>query len=185
LNHINPLYQAILHKRALLVEYKSFRSARPQQAVCFPYLLKEYRNRWFLIVKPKKGKILNTMALDRIVEFQELPREKFMEYEGVDFERYFSDLIGVTKCEKDRANKVVLFVDKRNAPYVITKPLHHSQQVLKEDESGIIIRIDVVLNFELEREILGFGEYMKVLGPRNLASRIRKRLEATMQVYSG
>jgi predicted DNA-binding transcriptional regulator YafY len=108
-----------------------------------------------------------------------------MEYEGVDFERYFSDLIGVTKCEKDRANKVVLFVDKRTAPYVITKPLHHSQQVLKEDESGIIIRIDVVLNFELEREILGFGECMKVLAPRNLASRIRKRLEAMVMAYSG
>ena len=29
--------------------------------------------------------------------------------------------------------------------------------LLKENTDGIIIRIDVVINFELEREILGFG----------------------------
>ena len=43
--------------------------------------------------------------------------------------------------------------------------------------TGAIIRIDVVLNFELEGEILGFGESIKVMAPRVLASRIKKRLE--------
>ncbi|HEY4286982.1 MAG TPA: hypothetical protein VGN00_07775 [Puia sp.] len=36
---------------------------------------------------------------------------------------------------------------------------------MEERANGIVIRIDVVLNFELEREILGFGEYMQVLAP--------------------
>jgi predicted DNA-binding transcriptional regulator YafY len=78
---------------------------------------------------------------------------------------------------------VVLFVDKKHAPYVLTKPIHHSQKLIKEDEQGIIIRIDVVLNFELEREILGFGEFVKVLSPRTLASRIRQRLGKAMLGY--
>lgn len=184
LEHINPLYQAILHKKSLLVEYKSFKAATSQHFICFPYLLKEYRNRWFLITKTKKGKLLHTMALDRIIEFQELTKEKFIEHHGIDFDRYFDDLIGVTKTEKDRANKVVLFVDKYHAPYVLTKPIHHSQKLLNQDETGIIIRIDVVLNFELEREILGFGELMKVLAPKSLAARIRQRLKMAMQHYS-
>lgn len=184
LQHINPLYQAILHKRPLLIEYKSFKAVQSQQHICFPYLLKEYRNRWFLIVKPKKTGQLLTMALDRIVEFQELTKEKFLEHDGVDFDRYFDDLIGVTKNEKDRPYKVVLLVDKYHAPYVLTKPIHHSQTLIKEDEQGIIIRIDVVLNFELEREILGFGEFVKVLSPRILASRIRQRLGKAMQLYA-
>jgi predicted DNA-binding transcriptional regulator YafY len=183
LEHINPLYQAILHKKSLLVEYKSFKAAASQHIICFPYLLKEYRNRWFLIARSKKKRLLLTMALDRIIEFQELAKEKFIEYDGVDFDRYFDDLIGVTKTEQERANKVVLFVDKYNAPYVLTKPIHHSQKLLKENEEGIIIRIDVVLNFELEREILGFGECIKVLAPRMLASRIRKRLVKAVDGY--
>ena len=78
---------------------------------------------------------------------------------------------------------MVLFVDKYHAPYVLTKPIHYSQKMIKEDETGIIIRIDVVLNFELEREILGFGEFVKVLAPRMLASRIRQRLGKAKQGY--
>jgi predicted DNA-binding transcriptional regulator YafY len=183
LEHINPLYQTILNKKVLLIEYKSFKAQQSQEHIYFPYLLKEYRNRWFLIAKRKKGKQLATMALDRIISFKEAPRERFVEHDGVDFDRYFGDLLGVTKSETDRPHKVVLHVDKYNAPYVLTKPLHHSQTLLKEDETGIMIRIDVVLNFELEREILGFGECMKVLAPRLLQSNIRKRLGKAMQKY--
>lgn len=176
LEHINPLYQAIRNERSLLIEYKSFKAQEARQSIYYPYLLKEYRNRWFVICKPKKGTNLATLALDRIIEFQELPNELFVAYNGVDLELYYNDLLGVTKTEKDRAHKVILEVDRHNAPYVLTKPLHHSQVLLKEDESSIVIRIDVVPNFELEREILGFGECMKVLAPRMLASRIKKRL---------
>lgn len=183
LDYINPLYQAIRNQRSLLIEYKSFKAQEARQGIYYPYLLKEYRNRWFVICKPRKGTGLMTLALDRIVEFQELPNEKFIPYTGVDFELYYADLLGVTKTEKDRAYKVVLEVDRYNAPYVLTKPIHHTQAVLKETEDSIIIRIDVVPNFELEREILGFGECMKVLAPRFLASRIKKRLVKSAERY--
>ncbi|GGH80844.1 putative DNA-binding transcriptional regulator YafY [Filimonas zeae] len=183
LHHITPLYHCILNRKPLLLEYKSFKAKSAQQNVYFPYLLKEYRNRWFLIAKPKKGNLLATLALDRIIDFQELPKEKFVDYDGVDFDRYFDDVLGVTKTIKDRAHKIVLEVNKYNAPYILTKPLHPSQQVLRENENGIIIRIDVVLNFELEREILGFGECMKVLAPRRLAHVIKKRLANAAAQY--
>ena len=183
LQHITPLYQAIINQRPLLIEYKSFKAKQSAQGIYFPYLLKEHRNRWFLITRSKKNKVLLTMALDRIIEFQELSKEVFVANEGVTFDRYYSDLIGVSKGEKDRPYKVILQVDRDQAPYVLTKPLHHSQTLLKEDETGIIIRIDVVLNFELEREIMGFGECMKVLAPRLLAGRIRKRFERGADLY--
>ena len=183
LDHLNPLYQAVFNKRSLLIEYQSFKAAASQQQIYYPYLLKEYRNRWFLIARSKKTQTLMTLALDRIISFQELPNESFINYEGVDLERYYSDLIGVTKSEKDRGQKVILQFDTNNAPYISTKPIHSSQTILKEDENGIIVRIDVVLNFELEREILGFGECVKVLGPRLLQSRIKRRVEQMRKNY--
>jgi predicted DNA-binding transcriptional regulator YafY len=57
--------------------------------------------------------------------------------------------------------------------------------LLKEDENGILIRIEVVVNFELEREILGFGGCIKVLAPHTLAARIRTRLSKAMEGYDG
>jgi len=184
LEHINPLYQAILHERPLLITYKSFKAATAQEQVYYPYLLKEYRNRWFLVACTKKRKLLLNLALDRIIRFQELPKEPFITYKGIDLDHYFDDLLGVTKTEKDRAHKVILAVSKFQAPYVLTKPIHHSQQLLKEEADGsIIIRIDVVLNFELERELLGFGEYVKVLAPRQLVQRIKRRLDTATEQY--
>jgi len=78
---------------------------------------------------------------------------------------------------------VILQIEKRHAPYVLTKPIHPSQQEMKEDESGLLIRLDVLLNFELEREILGFGECLKVLAPRDLQMRIKKRLRVAAARY--
>lgn len=184
MDYIPSLYQAILKKSALLIEYKSFKAQQSQNMIYYPYLLKEYRNRWFLIVKAKKGGMLLNLALDRIIEFQELPNEPFVAHDGIDFERYYSDLIGVTKSSNDRPHKVLLEFDAGNVPYVITKPLHHTQQLVAEKEKTSIFRIDVILNYELEREILGFGECVKVLGPRTLAQRIKRRLKGAHSLYA-
>ncbi|RYF21582.1 MAG: WYL domain-containing protein [Flavobacteriales bacterium] len=180
---IPPLYQAVLNQRSVLIEYKSFKAQQAQQGIYYPYLLKEYRNRWFLICKAKKRPGILNLALDRIVDFQELPNEEFVKHQGVDFDRYYDDLIGVTKSERDRAQKVILEVDNYHAPYIITKPLHNTQVVLDKNEKTTTFRIDVVLNYELEREILGFGECIKVLAPRLLVHKIKKRLEQSFNQY--
>ena len=176
IDHLNGLYQAILHQKPLLIEYKSFKSTEAKKGIYHPYLLKEYRNRWFLICRNNKGKFLITLALDRIEAFYELESKLFKPYEGINFDIYFNECIGVTRSEKDRPQKIILKFNIRNAPYVLTKPLHHTQQVINEDENGIIVRIDVIPNFELEREILGFGENIEVLGPRNLKKTINQRI---------
>lgn len=184
LEWITPLHKAIREEIPLLITYKSFKSKAPTLQVYYPYLLKEYRNRWFLICKPKKGPTIITLALDRILEVEEMEKSGYHRYEGIDFERYFDDTIGVTKTARDRGQRVILEVNANNAPYVETKPIHHSQQILqKKDDGSILIRIDVVLNFELEREILGFGESIKVIAPQKLKNVINKRLLKALHNY--
>lgn len=183
LHFITPLYQSIRKQRALLITYQSFKARQPATAIYYPYLLKEYRNRWFLICRSKQANHLLNLALDRIIAVAEPINEPFEEYSGVDWNRHYSDLIGVTKNHNDRAHKVIIHINKAHAPYVLTKPLHQSQQLLEENEAGILIRIDVVMNFELERELLSFGETIKVLAPRLLAGRIAKRLSQASKLY--
>lgn len=183
IEHVLPLYQAIKKQIPLLINYKSFKASEARQSVYSPYLLKEYRNRWFLITMPQKGMTLVTLALDRIIDFMEMTPKDFKPYTGVDFERYFEDTLGVTKTLKDRAYKIILWINKYNAPYVLTKPIHASQQLLAQDDTGITIRLDVVWNFELEREILGFGECMKVIAPKILQRKISERIGSMMQLY--
>ncbi|HMI02769.1 MAG TPA: WYL domain-containing protein, partial [Pedobacter sp.] len=121
--------------------------------------------------------------LDRIqsIEDHEAP---YRENTTLDLAAYYNDLIGVTKSPGQRDCEVVFWIDSDNAPYVITKPLHHTQKLLREDETGKVFSIRVILNFELERELLGFGAKMRVLGPRILVKQMKAQLQKTMERYN-
>ena len=122
------------------------------------------------------------LALDRI---EEIEIDEKAEYIDKDFnaDRYFGEVIGATVSETQRPQNVIFFITKKHAPYVKTKPFHHSQTIMEEDETGTTFKICVQLNFELERMILGMGEFIKVLAPRKLKQRIRKSLKEAFSNY--
>lgn len=183
LEFIEPIHKAIISKTSLQIAYQSFKATKPNEIVFFPYLLKEYRNRWFVLGSNKKARGILNLALDRIVELKELPTEKYFENKTIEIATYYNDVIGVTKTTGQRASTIVMKIDKANAPYVKTKPIHHSQLILKEDGGGMIFSINVVWNYELEREIIGFGEQLQVLSPKRLAGTIQSRFKNALKNY--
>lgn len=182
LEFIDPLHKAIVNKRAVEISYQSFKATAPSHVVFFPYLLKEYRNRWFLLGANKRGVVL-TLALDRLVAITELPKEKYLKNTFFDIETYFDDTIGVSKNIGMKPSLVVMKINKDNAPYILTKPFHASQKILKEEADGTTFSINVIWNFELEREILGFGEFIEVLSPSRLRNKIKMRAKAMKSSY--
>ena len=183
LEYIEVIRKAIVAKQTICVTYQSFK-AREASTFCFsPYLLKEYRNRWFVLgVAHLRHQPLLNLALDRIQSIAD-DTNAYIENTSVDFSTYYNDVIGVTKSPNQRDCEVIFWIDKANAPYVITKPLHRTQKLLSEDESGKIFSIRVILNFELERELLGFGAKLKVLGPRLLVKQIKDQLKSALERY--
>ena len=124
-----------------------------------------------------------TLALDRILELKVLPEEGFIANRDYDLENYFADVIGVTVNFGSDVEEVHLYCDRSAAPYVLTKPLHASQRVVREEGKGVVVAINVRHNYELEREIIGFGESMTVLKPEWLRSRIETRLSRALKYY--
>jgi predicted DNA-binding transcriptional regulator YafY len=57
--------------------------------------------------------------------------------------------------------------------------------VVSTDDASSMIELHVVLNYELEREILGYGAGVKVHAPRILAKRIKQALEQAAGLYAG
>lgn len=182
LKHIDPLHKSIINKKTIEITYQSFKAKLPQTIIFYPYLLKEYRNRWFVLGANRKGKAIMILALDRIEHFKEINSEKYHKAE-FNVSNYFNDVIGVSKMPNQTAQTVVIKIIKEHAPYIITKPLHPSQKILKEDVDGTIFSIEVIWNFELEREILGFGEQIKILSPKRLSGKIQSRLKQTLKKY--
>ncbi len=183
LEYIDKIYIAVQKKNVIEIMYQSFKARNPGEIVFHPYLLKEYRNRWFVLGKKSAKQPIMTLALDRIHELNILETEKFIEDKNFCPAEYYKHVIGVTVNPNQKPELITLFVDRSNAPYVITKPLHHSQKMISKSKLGIEITIKVVPNFELEREILGFGENMIVISPIKLKKKIERRINWTKLLY--
>lgn len=182
LEHIDTLYQAIIRKEAVALNYQSFKAREAHEFVFHPQYLKEYRNRWFVLGIKTKNAPLLTLALDRILEIKPSPA-KYLVMKDFNLAEHFEHVIGVTVEAKGKPEVVTFFADRDTAPYIITKPLHHSQQILDAQPDGVTFSINVQLNFELERELLGFGNRLKILGPERLKRRIRDKFEQALDQY--
>jgi predicted DNA-binding transcriptional regulator YafY len=168
LQYLDPLYQAIIQQQVLQITYQSFRAREAQTMTFHPWWLKEFKNRWFAVGVTKDNNQIFHLALDRIQAIEVREQERYIPNEKHDPEEYYQHVIGVTVSERIRPVNVRILVSHEHAPYVETKPLHHSQQVVERTEAGVVIALKVQLNYEMEREILGFGPGMVVLAPERL-----------------
>ncbi|WP_369409891.1 WYL domain-containing protein [Wocania arenilitoris] len=182
LEFLDKLYQFILKKQAIEITYQSFKARQESTFTFHPYLLKEFRNRWFVIGKRKQNEGVMNLALDRIISIKKSAKT-FVFDDTFDTETYYKNAIGVSVSPNLEPETVLLYINHKQAPYVLTKPFHHSQKQVGRDNYGVTISLNVQLNFELEKEILGLGEGIKVIAPERLKRQIKERLYDAVDAY--
>ena len=174
------LLQAILNKKVLKLTYAPF-GKDAYEARVYPYHLKQFNDRWYLIAQAVGYDTLGHYALDRIERFEEIDMP-YVESE-VDFSEYFDDVIGVTVPERYEPVDVILRVSNNRFNYIKTKPLHLSQRVIGEDSNHTRISINVKINKELIALILSFGPDVEVIAPENLRKEVAQRISAMNNNY--
>lgn len=183
LEHLDTIYQSILKKVVLKITYQSFKAREASELIYHPFILKEFNNRWFVVGKKQNESQIMTLALDRIVNLDFDLDIPFLN-ESFNGDTHYEDTIGVTVLNYEGLTKTILKIDRMNAPYVLTKPFHHSQKTIKKNQDGsLVIELKVHLNYEFERLILGFGNSIEVIEPRQLKKRIVKKLKSAIKNY--
>ncbi|MCP9763057.1 helix-turn-helix transcriptional regulator [Lacihabitans soyangensis] len=183
LEFLEVLYQSAIQKKVVEITYKSFKAENAQTFEFHIWWMKEFRNRWFAVGVKNSRKIVQNLAIDRMIAVRMIPEKEFIVNENINPENFYKNVFGVTVSQNLRPIVIKLFVNQNHAPYVLTKPLHHSQVLEEDREDGIIICLKVQHNFEIEREILGFGEGMVIIEPPKLRGIIKKRLEKMLLNY--
>lgn len=183
--HFNRLLTAITHHQVLKIQYQSFKRTEPKEMIVYPYFVKEFNKRWFLLCRSKGFSNISSLAFDRIVSIDIAAGEPFVTEDEIDFQReYFDDMIGVTRSEAP-LEKIKLWVSKETAPYIATKPLHGSQKPPKwNDDGSMIIEIEVIPNYELEQALLYYGEGVKVLSPQSMVDKMKAHAERMAEAYN-
>lgn len=185
IQYLNPLYDLIASRTTINISYRSFNSRKATEFIIFPYLLKEFNNRWFIFGSRAGDMKLFNLALDRIEDFHPCPGIPFQE--NPDFgDDYFDDVVGVTKHNGLEKATVKFVADNRHASYILTKPIHSSQKLIsknKEDGSMTFELTDILLNNELYKAFLGFGDGIRILSPKKAVNHLRGIFREAMKKY--
>ena len=180
---IPPLFNAILNKRVLKITYQSFKNSTPTEIEVHPQYLKQHNSRWFLFSFVDRWKNKPQVhALDRILKISET-NNPYKSFEDFNWDDYFEDMVGVSNDGSEPIEVRLLILDKEQASYIETKPLHPSQKKVRKVEGGYETSINVIHNYELEKLILSFGERIKIISPNELVAKLKERINKTKKNY--
>lgn len=176
------LLDAITAKQQVEVSYQRFGDETAYNVIVNPYLLKEYRNRWYLVGRNVQVDELRIYGLDR------MPKASILSsYFDVTFdsEAFFQYALGITVFQHEEPEAVELLFAPSDAPYVLSNPLHPSQRILRNDESGLHISLYLFpTSYELRMLIRSFGHGVRVLQPQKLVAEIAQDARLTAELYS-
>lgn len=192
-NLLGSLFTEISNEQVLCLKYHTFHNPIVREVVVHPYLLKEYNNRWFLLVGVEDGSIL-TFAIDRIDGYVRMPHIEYIKPDA-ELESRFEDIVGVTLYKDKPIEDILLWVSNEGYPYIATKPLHGSQCEIKGEKrdalskqysmlgDGHFVKLDCILNIELEQLLMAKMEQIVVLEPAELKDHISNRVEQLNNAY--
>lgn len=128
----------------------------------------------------KDGRTLRTYALDRVTEM-ELTGEKFAMPLGINVNKYFGNIVGVT-TSKAPIREVIIQTTTTRAKYLRALPLHHTQEEEIHDFYSIFT-YRLKINYELVSELMAMGPDVTVIAPRELQMMLLNRLKETLDNY--
>lgn len=175
-----PLIRSIREKKVIRIYYQPFYEDKPYFIIVHPYLLKEYRNRWYLIGLNETKAELRTYGLDRIWEVEELELEYLpKKFNAKD---YFLNTVGIIS-PMGEPPEVRIEVLRHQAQYLITQPLHESQFIESEDDEKVIFGYKVHPTYEFKSMILAMGSDVKVLSPVGFKKEVLRELNDAILGY--
>ena len=197
-------FSAIANKKVVSLVYRKFNSSEPIHFVVYPYHLKQYNDRWYLICNhngteeyPYNPDFLMNLPLDRIEP------ESYKEVVGVDYidcsvdiaERY-QDIAGITYHADRELQKILFCVAPETSPYVDTKPLHNSQIKLTSSDQDkmrqqypkfkdwIFYTIECIPDdYELPRLLMSYADSLVVIKPDDLVNIIYNKIQSIVNNY--
>ncbi len=180
--YLAPLLKAIKEQEIVQFIYTSFISEKPKKRTVVPLLLKEYRNRWYLISYNISKAKITTFGLDRITELV-VTEEIYGQKIEFDQNLYFKYSIGITSYET-KPEKIEFKIDKVGAKYIESQPFHHSQKLIKSGKNRNTYQIEVLISEELKRLILSYGNQIEVVKPKSLRTQIMDEVITMNELYS-
>lgn len=184
LHWLSGLVHAITHQKIITLQYTKFWEGVSHKKVLEPYAVKEFKNRWYLLAHEKNDEkyFLKTFSLDRISDL-EVARSTFKP-QKYDAEKDFENSFGIISTLNEMPEEIILSFDSDQGSYIKTLPLHHSQEILIDDENELRIKLKLVPTYDFEQEILSHGKRVKIISPESFRNKMKSEVEEMINNFS-
>lgn len=181
MNLIEVIYNSIKNKQAIQFQYRNIYKKKYNNSNLVPYLIKENRNRWYVVGWSEEKEKYTTYALDRMsdltVEINPLTRKS--DFNASTFFQYSTGIMQ----NNAKPEEVMLTITKPISDLVLLEPLHASQKLILEKTESIQINLKVLVNEEFIFKILGMGNFCVVDEPESLRKKIKSAIEQMKANY--
>ena len=176
------LLHSVKNRLKIKFSYQKFWDVEKSERLADPYVLKEFKNRWYILAKDNKDNTVKSFALDRISNF-EITNFPFVWPANYNAEESYKYCFGIISPNENSPQEVVLSFDPFQGKYIKTLPLHETQQIIIDNEVELQVKLNVYVTHDFIMELLSFGNDVKVLQPKSLADEIKGAHQRAFEQY--
>ncbi len=180
--YLKHFLTAIRERKVVSFNYQKFSGEPSRKYQIHPYLLKEYRNRWYVIGFNPAKEATVVFGLDRVEGEVKVSDDKFKRNPDFDSDRYFKHSLGITVPD-EAPEKILLRFSPVSGKYVESQPWHESQQIVSENKNSTEVEFYLSITHELVMQILSYGDDVEVVKPLSLRRIISERLRSATRHY--
>lgn len=181
-NYLEFFLQCILDRKEVQFNYFNYSKGRSSQHTLHPYLVREYRNRWYVTGYSPTHSAILTFGLDRISETK-TQGKSFRIIDSFNGKKFFHHSFGITVNDLI-PQKIELSFTPVEGHYIKAQPLHHTQKVVKDTAKECRISIHVILSHELKMQLLSYGDSVKIIKPLSLREEVLETIRKALKQYS-
>ena len=184
--YLSDIIDAMKENEVLDITYKGFYSETlPKEYAFMPYGMRIFRSRWYVIGAKENTQSVFSLGLDRIIALKHTGR-KFVLPKNFSLEKYYKGCAGVIADRNVPVRHIVLNVKKPSTQkYLISLPLHQSQQVKVNKDNSCDFSYDVRPTFDFLQSIMMLGDDVEVVSPADVRVDIREKAKNVVKLYEG
>ena len=172
---------AMREYRKLKVVYRKY-DGKQKTHIIEPLLLKTYEHRFYVLCKYETGQC-RTLSFDRIVE-AEMLKEHFNYSNDLFAQLYYEHCYGVMiPPDGDVPVDIVVRAKGDAKYYLIDKPLHKSQRIIREEKGYTDFMVHIFATNDFLGAIMHQGDRLEIMSPENVRNRIKDMLGNAYHQY--
>ncbi len=176
------LLHAIKNNLQIKFTYHKFWDDEITERTVEPYGLKEFKNRWYVLANDLKDNKIKSFALDRLTAL-EITKKGFVVKSSFSIKEHYKYCFGIMSPNEEKPQEIVLSFEPFHGNYIKTMPLHTSQEILKDDENELLIKLTMFATHDFLMEILSYGANVMVIKPKSLINDLKTAYQDAINLY--